>query len=46
MQELREHPLEWVVAGLLLVGLLLGTADFHPSANPVSAEFSRTAENM
>ena len=31
--ELREHPVEWIVAGILLVGLLLGTAEFRPAAS-------------
>jgi hypothetical protein len=44
--ELREHPVEWVIAGMLLITLLLGTADFRPAASHSPARFTGTAENM
>jgi hypothetical protein len=44
--ELREHPVEWVIAGILLIGLLLGTADFQPAATPSPASLVHTAENI
>jgi hypothetical protein len=45
--ELREHPVEWIVASILLIGaLLLGTADFQPAASHSSAPPMSKAENM
>ena len=45
-----EHPIEATIAGLLLLGLLFGSADFTPNAKapmkPAPAPPNATAQKM
>jgi hypothetical protein len=41
-----EHPVEAAIAGLLLLGLLFGSADFTPSAKaPPSSPSAKIVKN-
>jgi len=45
-RRITEHPIEAAIAGLLLLGLLFGSADFTPSAKaPPSPPGAKIVKN-